>query len=189
MKRNNISLVAFAGLLMICFILLGIFTIVLASDLSEMRIEGSFFESADKNGYGVLSADSFSVSKYSGSSIGDFFISGNLVDDGFVDGVHRFGVNGGNVNFFYVLPETEPDTSDDQWQIVLDKSQAVGDIKIGASIQKGVLILQVSKDGINWIDERIIPNYIDHTTDKKESFYTTSDIQLANGYYYKLITQ
>ena len=187
MKRIQLLLFVLLGSLMICCLQFRIETVVFAEDSQTAHIEGTSFEFDDKSGYGYQSSDPFKLSKYDGGPYGNFIVSGDIVEEGDINGVKRFGVNNGNVTFFYTIPESETEVSNDEWHLVPDKSQNVGSIKIGSDIRKGVLVLQVSKDGKNWIDERIIPNYLDPSTNRPESFYTTSDIQLANGCYYKII--
>lgn len=54
-------------------------------------------------------------------------------------------------------------------------------------IRNGVVILQTSIDGTNWITELVKGNIAGSETDYSENFYETAEIQLVNGCYYRVI--
>ena len=58
---------------------------------------------------------------------------------------------------------------------------------VNKNINKGAVILQTSPDGENWTTVRTITNAFSDTPVQTDPLYTSSQIQLSNGCYYRLI--
>lgn len=68
-----------------------------------------------------------------------------------------------------------------------DSSRKVADIDLASDIKKGTIIVQTSKDRKTWLDSEIIFNAFSETPIRTNPIYSTSDIQLINGCYYRVI--
>ena len=67
-----------------------------------------------------------------------------------------------------------------------DKSKKVAGVKLDANIMKGAIILQTSKDGKTWTEVKTICNAFSDMPIRTSPIYSTTDIQLTNGCYYRI---
>lgn len=121
------------------------------------------------------------------NTYGTFFISGILASVSDKSDVPSYEVTDGNLDFYYNHKDTLLNSNKDDWHLVSDKSNKVADMKLDSDIMNGVIILQTSKDRMNWVDAQIIYNAFSDTPIRKTSIYSTTDVQLINGCYYRVV--
>ena len=153
---------------------------------AETNIDGKYYEFDKKSDYEFSEAESFK-STADIQTYGTFSLSGNLVNSNDSSGIKSFGVDGGNVSFIYKYDDVLLKAKEDEWHIIDDKGKKVDSQKLDEKIMKGVMILQTSKDGKKWIDNEIVTNLFGKTATQNEEFYTTTDVQLSSGCYYRII--
>lgn len=129
------------------------------------------------------------TSKETGNSntYGTFYISGGVTVVSEESGVPTYEVSDGNLEFYYNHGDTMLNVSEDEWHLVDDKSKKVDDMKLSSDIMKGAIIVQTSKDRKNWVDVETICNAFGDTPIRTSSIYTTTDVQLLNGCYYRVV--
>lgn len=118
---------------------------------------------------------------------GKFSISGSIVDVTENKGISIFEVSEGNISLTYTYGDSLLKAKETKWHLSSDDNEKIDSIKLDDKIGKGTIVLQTSKDGKNWIDEVIKTNIFGEKPIETESFYTSKDIQLANGCYYRVI--
>lgn len=118
---------------------------------------------------------------------GRFYISGNVSDVSEESKVPSYEVSDGNLEFYYNYGDTLLNAGEDEWHLVNDKSKKVAGMKLSSDIMKGAIIIQTSKDRENWVDVDTICNAFDSTPIRTNSIYTTTDVQLINGCYYRVV--
>ncbi len=116
-----------------------------------------------------------------------FFVNGNISDVGNKDGVTAYEVMEGNLSLFYNYEDTLLNAEEDSWHLVEDKSKKVDMLSLDDNILKGVIILQTSKDGLTWVDEDVVANAFSDIPIRTGAIYSTTDIQLINGCFYRVI--
>lgn len=121
------------------------------------------------------------------NTYGKFAISGSIVDVTEKDGISIFEVSEGNISLSYTYGDSLLKAKETKWHLSSDDNEKIDSIKLDDEIGKGTIILQTSKDGKNWIDEVIKTNIFEDKPIETKSFYTSNDIQLANGCYYRVI--
>jgi hypothetical protein len=121
------------------------------------------------------------------NTYGTFFISGNVASLSEKSGVPSYEVTDGNLAFYYNHNDILLNNNKDAWHIVNDKNNKVADMKLESDIMKGVIILQTSKDRTNWVDVETIYNAFSDTPIRTSSIYSTTDVQLINGCYYRIV--
>ena len=90
------------------------------------------------------------------------------------------------ITFSYNFDEKKLARPDTEWHIREDNSKIVDGINVKEAIKKGVIIVQTSLDGTNWVTSTSLTNVF--TNDKFNfDFYKTNDIQLINGCYFRVI--
>jgi len=117
---------------------------------------------------------------------GKFSVKGAIADSNETNGVPTFEVSNGNVDFSYTYGDSLLKAKDSKWHLYdIDESE-IDSIDLDDDIEKGAIVLQTSKDRKNWINEVVETNVFEDKPIETESFYTTNDMQLSNGCYYRL---
>lgn len=122
-----------------------------------------------------------------GNTYGIFCISGNITSVSEKNDVPSYEVSDENLKFYYNHGDTMLNADVDEWHLVNDKSKKVADMKLSSDIMKGAVIVQTSKDRKNWVDVETICNAFSDTPIRTSSVYTTTDVQLINGCYYRVL--
>jgi len=114
------------------------------------------------------------------------YISGDIVADGDRNGVPAYAVGGDEaVSFGYSIESALLTDVQSEWHLEEDKGKKVNDITLEESIQKGAVILQISNDGEKWVSANKSVNVF--AEGGEASFYETTDLELLNGCYYRII--
>lgn len=121
------------------------------------------------------------------NTYGTFYISGDIAAVSEKNGIPCFEIGDGDLQFFYNYTDTLLNADMDSWHLIEDKSKKVSDISLEHNISKGAIIMQTSKDRINWIEADSICNAFGDTPVRTSSIYSTSDMQLINGCFYRVI--
>ena len=145
-------------------------------------IVGTIYEFGEKGNYEINSG----TESESFNSFGVFNITGELVQTDNIGGVDVYTANSGNVdfNYRYSLPQN---IDEENWHLTEDSGKKAAGSSLSSKIGKGAILIQTSKDGSKWIDEKYIANVFEDTTTSDSSIYTTKTIQLVNGCYYRVI--
>lgn len=157
---------------------------VMAEDIG-FELSGEIYHfSENKSTYNFNESEP--VSEDDMDSLGRLTAVGTIADTYNNDGITSYQIINGNVSFAYtfILPK---DIEENEWHLIKDKQKKVNGIDLKEEIGKGVLIVQTSKDGSNWITDMHQSNYFDSDELSGTAFYTTKDIQLSNGTFFRII--
>ena len=152
----------------------------------KTEVTGTVYE-FDKDSHYEFDESSSSEKTGNNNTYGIFYISGNVSDVNAKSGVPAYEVSDGNLTFYYNYGDAVLNAGEDEWHLVDDKSKKVDDMKLSSDIMKGAIIIQTSKDRKNWVDVDTICNAFDDTPIRTSSIYTTTDVQLINGCYYRVM--
>lgn len=161
---------------------------VSAQGKSEM-ITGTVYQFGEKGIYELSSADKTYSTDNGTESGGKFSITGDISSVAEKNGYPAYIVRGGNPTFSYTYDDSLLNASLDEIHLVVDDYKRVNDVILKSSIKKGALIVQTSKDGEIWFN---VPNteacniFGDNPNGLKD-FYTTTDVQVINGCYYRIL--
>ena len=112
-------------------------------------------------------------------------LAGDITDESIKDGVVAYGLNGNNVSFDISYDDSLLDDDDpEKWHIYSDESTSVNGYKLGASVNKGCLIILKKQRGGEY---ELATNPITNFKSSKEDFYTPSGEDVYEGTYYKII--
>lgn len=156
-----------------------------AKDIS-LQVVGDKYSFGERDHY-EFSSSSEKIMISSGTDYGTFSIAGDIKSAGDVNGFIAYDVNEGNIAFSYVTKTGLKDASVDAWHLVDDKTKNVNDVTLDKNILSGALILQSSFDGETWITDKTWTDILGEKSEFTSEFYTTNDIQLLNGCYYRII--
>lgn len=118
---------------------------------------------------------------------GSFSISGNFLEQGVKGSVPSYEVPEGNLTFFYNYDDTKLNADLDSWHLNEDMTKEIGGFTLDSEIKKGAIIVQTSKDQQNWVDVSVVTNAFNDVPVRTDPIYTTTDIQLINGCFYRII--
>lgn len=153
---------------------------------AKTEVSGKVFAFDKDNSYDFSNSESFSETS-AGSTYGTFSISGNIANVSSKDGVTAYEIIDGEVAFFYNYSDAVLNADVDSWHLIDDKSKKINDLKLDSNIMKGAIVVQTSKDRLNWLNVITITNAFSETPVRTDSIYKTEDIQLINGCFYRVI--
>ena len=175
-------------LLFVCLELLtGFMEMVVNAKEESTKVIGKVYEFEEKDSYEFSKKNTYTTTDNNCQTYGLFSIDGNIKSKEIKEGIPSYEINGGNVLLTYTYNDNLLNAKEEDWHLVDDKSKLVDDIKLNDNIMSGALVLQTSKDGQTWINNVIKTNIFRSTPVGEGVFYTTNDIQLLNGCYYRLI--
>lgn len=187
-KRVSSAALAFT-LIMDCFAGTGLFCATAYAKDTSKNITATVYEFDEDGTYAFSSAKASSTAKANGM----LTVSGDVYKTTEKNGVTVFAIkpdydadsNGLKVSYTY--NDKLLNAADDEWHLVDDKDKKVDIITLEDKILKGALILQTSKDGKIWVTDYVETDIFETKPNRKDPFYTTTDVQMANGCYYRVI--
>ena len=159
------------------FLTMGVYAKETSIDIKE-----TIYEFAASEHYEFSSA-----AASSGNSFGTFSISGDLKSIGNKNGLPAYSVSSESVNFYYTYDKSNLNVPDTEWHLIDDKTKKVDTVSLDQNILSGAIIVQSSKDGVNWITDVTMMDVFTGNDNLSDSLYATKGIQLENGYYYRVM--
>ena len=178
--------IRFASLLLVMVMLFSTLPITALATTGKTEVQGKFYEFDKDSHYEFSESDSYAETGTS-NTYGTFSISGNISNVGTNGGVPSYEVSEGNLALFYNYGDSMLNAVEDSWHLIEDKSKKVDTLTLDGNIMKGAIILQTSKDQKTWIDVDFITNAFSDTPIRTSAIYNTTDVQLINGCYYRVI--
>lgn len=176
LKRISVTAIAFVMLLS-C--MLGS-TVAYASNTS-LPVSANVYD-LDKDSHYVIGETSPSKS----AAIGTLTINGDVRTSSEVNSFPAYEVRNGNASFTYKISSGVLDRAEEEWHIIDDKTKKVNNLTLDKNILSGALILQTSLDGVTWTEDVLMSDIFGEEANT-DGFYTTKDVQLQNGCYYRVI--
>ena len=178
MKRS------FAALLVMFFFFSA--TEVAFAKESTFNVPGAVFEFSDSEKYPISTATAVGPTTTS-NTMGNLSVSGSINESGLEKGVQTYVVTSGNIDLSYDFDSSILNAGPTDWHLIDDNSSKVDNITLRKNILSGAVLVQSSKDGETWITDAQCSDAFNSEDTLKESFYSTKDIQLENGCYYRVI--
>ena len=180
-RTKRVTVLFVAVLTILCSLQLTVF-----AESGKTEVTGKIYE-FEKDSHYEFHDGGESKKTGNGNTYGTFCISGNITSVSEKSDVPSYEVSDGNLKFYYNHGDTMLNADVDEWHLVNDKSKKVADMKLSSDIMKGEIIVQTSKDRKNWVDVETICNAFSDSPIRTSSIYTTTDVQLINGCYYRVV--
>nr|WP_288684221.1 hypothetical protein [uncultured Anaerobutyricum sp.] len=149
-------------------------------------IVGKVYEFDKNDDYDISESDkSSSTDKV--ETYGKFSLLGNIRNVSEKNGVPAYEVTSGNLDLYYTYSDALLKAEEKKWHLVADKGKKLDGNKLDKKILKGAIIIQTSKDRKNWTDIKCLTNAFDDEPVRTETLYKTTDVQILNGCYYRII--
>ena len=175
-----------ATAMLLCLLITVLSFPVHAAD-STVDVVGKVYTFPDDNDYEITASQDWKNSDSGAETYGTFSIAGELGEQEVHSGVPAFNVQSGDPRFFYTYDDALLKAQDPELRLYSDSGKKLDGKKLESNIKNGVLILQTSIDQKNWVDVFTQTNLFEAVPVQKQSFYTTKDIQILNGCYYRVI--
>jgi len=185
-KHGSKAISAILAIIMICCVFTGIPITANAAN-SQFDVSGEVYSFDEETAY------TFSTASPDGSETarGHFSVSGVSVKKADHNGFTGFSVDkvyteneDYNLTFTYTFSPAYINTADESWHLIEDSSKMVDTISLGEKIKNGAVILQTSQKGKVWVTTETLTNAF---ANNNKFTYTTTDVQLVNGCYYRVI--
>lgn len=172
---------------LLCTIFLFAFIPIQAQATStSVNVAGKVYEFAGKSNYDFSSAGTSPAATTAASTMGVFSISGEVKENGDMNGIPVYSVRRGNLTLRFTVKQSQLNLPAEKWHLIEDSSKNANGVKLDKKIGFGALILQTSVDGENWITDVAKSNVLTANSELREPFFTTKDVQLDNGCYYRI---
>ena len=185
---SNKKVLSHATLLtLVCVMILALFTAPSFADSKDTKIIGKKYSFEKNNDYLISKAESYDATDSGVSTYGKFYIRGDVELQSKAGKTPSLHVNGDSFEFYYTYNDTLLNAGETEWHLVSDSCSKIDGNKLPCKIQKGLILLQTSKDQKTWITTEYIENAFSNTPIQNSAFYKATDIQLINGCYYRVI--
>ncbi len=190
MRKNKLLLglnFIFICSLSIVFIILNVFAI--RAESNSITVNAKTYEFDANNDYSFSSASEVSTMSYGRKQMGTLTISGNITDKSTFKNKTAYGVGDYSViSFSYSYDGAYQTSVKEDWNLRSDSGTKVDEFDLSGSIDKGVLLVQISSDGSTWVNAvNPITNFYASNSSGKADFYTTDGSDVAQGKYYRVI--
>lgn len=169
-------------MVMVLTILASISTTTVSAKETILNVTGSIHKLAEDSHYEISS-----TTKTNERAFGTLSLSGNMRENGSMGIYNKYTVNQGNFSISYSFNASALNATATTWHIVEDKTKQVNDMKLEQNIMTGALIIQSSRDGKLWQTDVTLTNVFTKDSALKDTVFTSNDVQLQNGCYYRVI--
>lgn len=173
----------FLGMMLILF---GTLPLTALATSEKIEVVGNVYEFGKDSHYEFHEDHAFTSSENC-NTYGTFSISGNIANVSVYNGVPSYEVSDGSLALFYNYEDVMLNADIDSWHLIEDKSKKIADMTLRSNVMKGTIILQISKDRKTWVDVNSITNAFGDTPVRTSPIYSTSDVELINGCFYRII--
>ena len=182
LRHNRRNMLAITGVIAVLFIFLAQVLSAAAGEISvEITAKHYVF---DKSSNYEISSSAPKTS--TGDEPGVFRIKGDMSAISAVNGFAAYDVKDGNIRLSYDFQKAFLNRGETEWHLINDASKKVDGIQLDKNIQSGALILQTSLDGKNWVVDQTMTDVFTADSTQTVDFYSTKEIQLVNGCYYRV---
>lgn len=164
----------------------GLSSLGIQAEEQPVNLAGKIYEFKENSQYEFQSEKAVPASD-SQASYGTFSINGNIASTDKRDGIPAYEVSDGDLTFFYNYNDELLKADADSWRLCDDNTHKVSNIMLDSDVKKGAIILQTSNDRKNWVTVQQETNAFSDTPVRSDAIYTTSNIELLNGCYYRVI--
>ena len=177
---------ALGKILVVLLAVFCLFPMTAFAESGRTEVIGTLYEFGKDSDYDLQENSSSSTTNAS-DAYGAFYLEGNISSVGEKSGIPAYEVSDGNLDVFYNYGDTLLNADEDSWHLVEDKGKKVDGLELDSDILKGAIVVQTSADRRNWVNAETMCNAFSDVPIRSSSIYTTTDVQLLNGCYYRVI--
>lgn len=182
-KRNKIISKIFAAGIFVSLLSPCIF--ISAKD-NQQNLSGKVYECSKDENYLFSSREEYSETSKN-NTYGKLSVDGNITLKSDKNGVPAYKIDEGNLNIIYSYDDDLLNAAEEEWHLYEDKSKKIDVLSLDTSILNGAVVVQTSKDMVNWVTVSTETNVFCDKPQNNDSIYSTTSVQLINGCYYRVI--
>ncbi len=158
-------------------------------DKTDKTIKGDEYQFTDSEQYNIDEKTPIGKTKsYVSNSFGELHIIGEYESMGEISkDVKAYNVKSGNIQLKYDFDKSKLNFIENGYNLCEDGCEEVNGYDIDEDIDYGAILVQTSFDGVKWITDKAITNVFVQNSILSNAIYETSNIQLVNGCYYRII--
>ncbi len=166
---------------------LSLIPITAFAENNSTEVTGKKYEFNDKSSKYVYSEADTQMSTSENDTYGTFKISGNFTSSSEKGGVTAYKVKEGALDIIYEYNDDLLNADIDSWHLLDDSTNNINGEKLNSKIQNGAILVYTSIDRVNWSKAVNITNAFYEKPINYDAIYTTEDVELINGCYYKVV--
>lgn len=180
-------------LVLLCFLSIEKDVIIVYGADKEETITGKTYELEEDDGYELSKA------KEVNETTERFFLKGDIAYVSTNNGFVSYAVNSGNLKLFVndqFARDLYQSANTKDWYITSDSTDEVDGIELSNDVDTGAIIVQTSKNGKAWVTvDTETDMYVKMSSINSrevngasiDAFYETSNVQMTNGCYFRII--
>lgn len=162
--------------------------IVIYAKDGDYSVVGKVYTFSEDNPYNFSKKEKYKLSNAEDAkTYGKFTVNGNIVDFSESKKIPVIDVSSGNLTLSYTYGDSILKAEGKKRHLVKDNTKKLNKMDLGKKIKKGTIIVQTSKDKHKWVDQVIKTNVFEDVPIETGPLYETTDVQLMNGCYYRVI--
>ena len=156
------------------------------ASLTTEEVEGILYEFDEDTDYEFDKAE-ITYSTNDGKPYGLFKIEGQIKEISEKEDIPAFELTESNLSFSYTYNDVLLNAAEEEWHLVEDEDDEIDYIELEEDIKKGAIIVQTSKDKVNWNNVQCITNAFADMPMRTENIYEATEVELFNGCFYRVI--
>ncbi len=182
-KKMKRSLTILLALMMV----FGAFLSVEAANEKTVEVPGTVYEYGKDGKYDFSSPEN--KTEANGDNTYGIFSINALIEREYTEsGIPAYVVDKGNITLELTYTDKLLKAGTDDWHLVEDKSKKIDSTELKEKIKKGAVLVQTSRNRTNWVTVKEYEDFFASSTSTNvATLYTTQDIELINGCYYRVI--
>lgn len=159
---------------------------IIFAESDKQTVIGRVYELDKNSDYGFADSDQFTASDKK-EPYGSFSVAGDIGNISEKNGVPSYEIISGNMDIYYTYGDVMLSARDEEWHLIDDKGKNIDGTELDDKILKGAIIVQISMDGKNWTNLECMTNVFSEEPVKTDKLCSTTDVQILNGCYYRVI--
>lgn len=153
---------------------------------TSITVKGKVYDLDVKAKYDYTAEGASNTATSTSNTAGSLMISGNVTENGTKNGFTSYSVKENQIGFSYTVNSALMNAAETSWHIDSDNTKNVAGIELESKMASGAFILQTSFDGSKWITDQVFSDVF-NPANPLGTFFTSKEIQLINGCYYRVI--
>lgn len=172
-------------LISMLILIVGVLTFGIAVYASNMNYIDVVARYENSNEFSMNSSNASSKFAFGKQSIGRLFMNGNAKAGSSINDVKVYEVNG-VISFGYSYDGDYQTSVKENWNLYSSPLKQLGDIKLSKRVDKGLVLIQKSNDGVNWETADAKYNFFVKNKSGSDSLYTVTQEEIKAGTYYRV---
>jgi len=115
------------------------------------------------------------------------FIIDTVAENNEAKDIPEYFIKNDKLNLYYNYEDKYIENSEENWKLINIDNDKILDKKFDNKIENGGLLIQTSKDRVNWVNVIEKTNIFGENSESKECIYSATNDEISQGCYYRVI--